>query len=130
MASKKSFLQAIQDRRSIYALNKEAPISDKEIVEITKQALLHVPSSFNSQSTRLVVLLKAEHDKFWESVKEVLKTMVPEEQFPATEKKLDGFKAGYGTVSFVSAFDVILKVSRSLPHYHCITDSAPPSYRH
>jgi hypothetical protein len=100
MASKKSFLQAVQERRTIYALNKEAPISDKEIVEIAKQAVLHVPSSFNSQSARLVVLLKQEHEKFWEGVKEVLKAMVPAEQFPATEQKLNGFKAGYGTILF------------------------------
>jgi len=44
------------------------------------------------------VLLKKEHETFWEMVKEVLKPQVPEEQFPKTEQKLDGFKAGYGTV--------------------------------
>ena len=98
MASKKSFLEAVKDRRTIYALNKEAPISDKEIVEIVKQAVLHVPSSFNSQSARLVVLLKEEHDKFWDATLEILKTMVPAEQLPSTEGRIAGFKGGYGTV--------------------------------
>jgi len=64
-------------RSIIYALNKEAPISDKKIVDIVKQAVLYVPSSFNSQSARLVVLLKAEYDKFWDTTLELLKAMIP-----------------------------------------------------
>jgi predicted oxidoreductase (fatty acid repression mutant protein) len=99
MASAKPFLDAIKGRRTIYALNKEAPISDKEIQEIVKDVVLHVPSSFNSQSARLVVLLNGEHEKFWDFTLEVLKTMVPEDQLPSTEKKLAGFRGAYGTVS-------------------------------
>lgn len=57
-----------------------------------------MPHSFNAQSTRLVVLLNDEHKQFWEFVKEVLKPQVPEDQFPKTVEKLDGFKAGHGTV--------------------------------
>lgn len=99
MASQKSFLQAVKDRRTYYQLNKEAPISDQQIVDIAREAVLHVPSSFNSQSARLVVLLNKEHDTFWDFVLEVLKPVVPEDQFPTTEKKVSGFRAAYGTVS-------------------------------
>lgn len=99
MSANKSFIDAVQDRRTYYALNKTAPVSDDRIVELVNQTVLSVPSSFNSQSTRVVVLLKAEHEKFWDSVKEVLKPQVPAEAFAATEQKLNGFKAGYGTVS-------------------------------
>lgn len=63
MASSKTFLDAIKERRTIYQLNKEAPKSDKEISELINQVVLHVPSSFNSQSTRVVLLLNAEHEK-------------------------------------------------------------------
>jgi predicted oxidoreductase (fatty acid repression mutant protein) len=85
MASQKSFLDAIKDRRSIYQLNKDAPVSDKQISEIAEKAILHVPSSFNAQSTRLVVLLNKEHETFWDFVAEVLKAIVPADQFPTTE---------------------------------------------
>jgi predicted oxidoreductase (fatty acid repression mutant protein) len=68
-------------------------------LQIAEKAILHVPSSFNSQSTRLVVLLNKDHDQFWDFVLEVLKPLTPEEQFPKTEQKIAGFKAGYGTVS-------------------------------
>jgi hypothetical protein len=102
MSTQKTFFDAVKDRRSIYQLNKEAPISDKQISDIVEKALLHVPSSFNSQSTRLVVLLNKDHETFWEFVLEVLKPLTPEEQFPKTEQKVNGFKAAYGTVSLTS----------------------------
>jgi hypothetical protein len=99
MSTQKTFFDAVKERRTYYQLNKEAPISDKQITDIAEKAVLHVPSSFNSQSTRLVVLLNKEHDTFWDYVLEVLKPMVPEEQFSGTQQKINGFKAAYGTVS-------------------------------
>ena len=70
-------------------------------MSIAKDAVLHVPSSFNSQSSRLVVLLNAEHDKFWDATLEVLKAIVPEDQFGSTKGRIDGFRAAYGTVSTI-----------------------------
>jgi predicted oxidoreductase (fatty acid repression mutant protein) len=99
MSNQKTFFDAVKERRTYYHLNKESPIPDKQIIDIAEKAVLHVPSSFNSQSTRLVVLLNKDHDQFWDFVLEVLKPMVPEEQFSKTEQKIGGFKAGYGTVS-------------------------------
>jgi len=99
MSAQKSFLDAVKERRTYYALNKEAPISDKRITEIAEQAVLHVPSSFNSQSTRLVVLLNKDHDTFWGHVLDVLKPLVPEDKFPSTAERINGFKGAYGTVS-------------------------------
>eukprot|EP01065_Artemidia_motanka_P030359 TRINITY_DN36380_c0_g1_i1.p1 TRINITY_DN36380_c0_g1~~TRINITY_DN36380_c0_g1_i1.p1 ORF type:complete len:212 (+),score=0.30 TRINITY_DN36380_c0_g1_i1:35-637(+) len=95
-----SFLETIKNRRTIYQLSKSSPIPDSKIQEIIKEAVLHVPSSFNSQSTRVLLLVKEEHDKLWEIVKSVLKGVVPAEGWAATEGKLNGFKAAYGTVLF------------------------------
>jgi hypothetical protein len=94
-----AFLEAIKGRATYYMLNKDAPISDARIQEIAKQAVLNVPSSFNAQSARLVVLLGPEHDVFWDIVKGVLREVVPTSQdFAPTEKRIGGFKAAYGTV--------------------------------
>lgn len=98
MAATKPFLDAVKDRRTIYQLNNTSPISDERIQEIVNDVVLSVPSSYNSQSARIVVLLKKEHEKFWDITKDVLKPQVPAEQFPSTEARLNGFKAGYGTV--------------------------------
>lgn len=92
------FLDTMQKRRTYYPLSNKSPISDSRIQEIVKHAILHVPSSFNSQSSRILILLKEEHEKLWDMTKEILKPIVPPEQFGATEGKLNGFRAGYGTV--------------------------------
>ncbi|KXL51492.1 hypothetical protein M433DRAFT_60199 [Acidomyces richmondensis BFW] len=92
--------EAIQHRRTIYALNKNIPIDDKKIEEIVKHAVLHVPSSFNSQSARVVVLVKEEHDKFWDLTTEILKGIVPAEQWEHTGNRVAGFRAAYGTILF------------------------------
>lgn len=102
--STSTFLDVIAKRRTYYALGAESPISDARIQEIIRDVLLRVPSAFNSQSTRVVLLAHEEHRKLWSMTKEVLKGVVPAEQFPTTEKKLDSFKAAYGTVSPLVSF--------------------------
>ena len=96
---KTPFSEAVKHRRTIYQLNKKAPIDDKRIEEICRQAIKDVPSSFNSQSARLVVLLKDDHDKFWDIVKDILKVHVPEDKWEHTGQRIQGFRNGYGTVS-------------------------------
>jgi hypothetical protein len=98
MPSSTDFLSALKSRRTYYALKSESPIPDAKIQEIINQVVLHVPSSFNSQSTRVVLLLKGEHEKLWDITRDVLKGIVPAEQFASTEQKMGAFKAGYGTV--------------------------------
>jgi predicted oxidoreductase (fatty acid repression mutant protein) len=105
--SSKQFLDAVRARRTVYALNKSAPIADTQIESVVKETILHTPSAFNSQTARLVVLLNKEHDTFWELVKASLKPLVSEEQFETTSAKLDGFKAGYGTVLFYEDQDIV-----------------------
>jgi predicted oxidoreductase (fatty acid repression mutant protein) len=98
MASTTNFLEAIHYRRSIYQLTKKSPIEDSKIEEIARKIIKDVPSSFNSQSARIVILLKDDHDKFWDIVRDILKVMVPEDAWSNTEKRISGFRAGYGTV--------------------------------
>lgn len=100
------FLEVIKQRRTYYDLTKESPISDARIQEIIKETVLHVPSSFNAQSTRVVLLLKDEHDKFWEIVREALRAVVPADKFEPTSQKLDGFKNSYGTVCCLTLVSV------------------------
>jgi hypothetical protein len=64
------FYEAILNRRSIYALNDKSPITNSKITQLVKDTLLHVPSSFNSQATRIVVVVEKEHRKFWEMAME------------------------------------------------------------
>ena len=98
MASKLTFSEAVKNRRTIYNLTKKSTISDDRLKEIVTQAIKDVPSSFNSQSSRLVVLVKEKHDQFWGIVEDVLKAIVPAEQWDHTAGRLKGFQNAYGTV--------------------------------
>ncbi|KAI6889490.1 Nitroreductase [Hortaea werneckii] len=112
-----SFKDATHLRRSIYALNKQSPIADTKIEEIVRTALKEVPSSFNSQSTRLVVLLKDDHDKFWDIVRDILKAHVPEDKWEHTGNRIKGFRGGYGTILFYEDPEPIKALQTKLPTY-------------
>ncbi len=92
--------QAIENRRSIYAIGKESPVSDQEIRSIVEHAVKYVPSAFNSQSARVVILLGEQHDKLWDIALEALRKIVPAESFASTQEKISSFKNGYGTLMF------------------------------
>jgi uncharacterized protein len=109
------FLAAVKNRRTYYPLKKESPIDDKKIQDIVGQAILHTPSSFNSQSTRVILLVKEEHEKLWEIVKGVLKAIMPPQQYSMREIKLNMFKGAYGTV--VTLLFVFIHIELS-DYYH------------
>jgi predicted oxidoreductase (fatty acid repression mutant protein) len=92
-------MSAVAARRTFYQLSKSSPISDLAIESLVKEAIKNVPSSFNAQSARLVLLLNKDHDKFWDMTKEALKAIVPAANFPATEQRINGFAGAYGSVS-------------------------------
>lgn len=103
MMSKESLVtlqQAFDERRSIYALGNELPIAPQAIVNMAQRVLLHTPSAFNSQSSRLVVLFGAEHQKLWDIAEKELRAAVGDGDFSGSKQKLDGFRASAGTVLF------------------------------
>ncbi len=104
-------------RRSIYALNDQLPLSPLALSEVIEEVVLNTPSAFNSQSSRLVVLLGPEHQKFWALVENALRKVVPPENFDATAVKLDGFRAGAGTVLFFEDELVIRELQERFPLY-------------
>ncbi|KIO43835.1 MULTISPECIES: nitroreductase family protein [Porphyromonadaceae] len=115
----RSLKEALKLRRSYYAVSNKSLISDEEIENIVKFAVKHVPSAFNSQSTRLVLLLGEQHRKFWDIVKETLRKIVSAEAFKATETKVDtSFKAGYGTVLFFEDRTIVEGLQKAFPLYH------------
>ena len=76
-------------RRSIYNLKDSISISDDELESMIAHAVKHVPSSFNSQSTRIVLLLNDNNNKFWDNTKAILKEVMGENRdFEPTEQKL------------------------------------------
>lgn len=113
----KNFYDSIKERRSIYAIGKESPISDERIKEIVEDVVKHVPSSFNSQTTRVVVLLGESQNKLWDITMEALRKIVPASDFASTEEKVNSFKAGYGTVLFYEDFAIVEGLQKQFALY-------------
>jgi predicted oxidoreductase (fatty acid repression mutant protein) len=99
-----------QSRRTIYALGKTPPssASDAQLTSLLHNAIRHIPSSFNTQSTRLILLLHAEHDKLWDIAIEAFGAGVRDGSIPVdtetwtarTLPKLRGLRGATGTVLF------------------------------
>lgn len=113
----KDFFTALKDRRSYYGISKESVVSDERIQEVINEAVKHTPSSFNSQSARVVVLLGEQHDKLWNITKETLRKIVPAENFGSTEEKMNAFGSGYGTVLFFEDQSVIENLQKQFELY-------------
>ena len=97
----KAFWSALESRHSVYGFGGEKPVPEEKIVEIVEKALTLVPSSFNSQSTRILVLFGKHHKKLWDIALEALRKVTDSAQFANTEKKVrESFQSGYGTVLF------------------------------
>ena len=100
-------LETISKRRTQYSLGRNLPISQDETTSLIKEAIRQSPSSFNSQSSRALILFGQQSVKFWELAKEALRKIVPADSFAQTAQKLDGFAAGAGTVLFFEDQDVV-----------------------
>lgn len=113
-----TFKEAVANRRSYYGINNQSPVSDEKIKEIIDFAVTHVPSAFNSQSSRIVLLLHENHQKLWQLTKDILRQVVPGNVFADTEAKIDrSFAAGYATILFYEDWSVIENLQKNFPSY-------------
>ena len=118
MSDLKTLEQVAEKRRSVYALSNQLSVSNDEIVKLVEHAVLHTPSAFNSQSTRIVVLFGDDHNKLWQITEDTLRDIVDnEEQFAATKQKMDGFKAGAGTILFFEDHSIVRDMQAAAPLY-------------
>ncbi|MFL0247017.1 nitroreductase family protein [Candidatus Clostridium stratigraminis] len=113
----KDLFTILKERRTFYGLSKEAVVSDERIEEIVREAVKYVPSAFNSQSARAVVLLGKNHDKLWGITEETLRKIVPANAFASTKEKMDSFRNAYGTVLFFEDNSVIEKLQSDFALY-------------
>jgi predicted oxidoreductase (fatty acid repression mutant protein) len=111
------FIKAVEKRRSVYTISQETVIPDEEITDIVKRLVVAVPSGYNSQSARVVILFGRNHTGFWNIVMETLRARVAPEKFAATEEKISGFLNGHGTLLFYDDAAVTLGLEAQFPRY-------------
>lgn len=109
-----SITQALENRRTYYSLNNLSPISDQQIEQIVKHAILHTPSAFNSQSTRAVVLFNENHTKLWQIVMDSLRAITPPEKFATTDQRIKSFDAAHATILYFEDQDVVEGLQKNI----------------
>lgn len=112
------FTKLLEERRSIYSLGKNVSLPENEIVGLIAKAVKESPSSFNSQTSRAVVLFGSAHDKVWDITEEALHQAVPEGQdFAPTQAKLNSFRAAYGTILFFEDTSIVKALQEQFALY-------------
>ncbi|MCL1998762.1 MAG: nitroreductase family protein [Turicibacter sp.] len=112
-----NFLAMTESRRSIYNLDKNLTISQDKIQEIVTHALKHTPSAFNSQSARVIILFDEKHDLLWDTTRDVLRDLTPEDSFATTEQKIKGFRKAAGTILYFDDVSVTKSLQENFPLY-------------
>ena len=112
-----AFLDALKQRRTQYSLGRNLSASKEDLTALIQDAIKHAPSSFNSQSSRAVILFGAESEKVWQIAIDEVRKVAPAEGFDKTEAKLKSFAAGVGTVLFYEDQDVVRSLQEKFALY-------------
>lgn len=110
-------IATLQKRRTQYALGRNVSLSNAELEALIKEAIRLTPSSFNSQSSRAVILFGEASEKFWQLTEDALRAIVPADAFAPTEAKMKAFAAGVGTVLFYEDQDTVKSLQENFPLY-------------
>ncbi len=104
-------------RRSVYDINNNIDINNKDIEKIISNALDLYPSSFNAQESRIVLLMGEHHSFFWDTVKQELFKATDDSKREAIEKRIHSFKNGYGTVLYFIDENIVKELAKQYPLY-------------
>ena len=110
-------IDILRKRRSIYNISNNLPIDVMQVKNLITEAVKISPSAFNSQSARIVVLLNENHLKFWNIVLENLKKIVAKKNFETTQKRINNFSEGYGTILFFEDMNIVHNFEQKYPEY-------------
>lgn len=113
-----TFLEAISQRRSNYLLDNISPVATTQILDTIDTVLSVVPSPFNVQSARIVVLFDEQHIALWDIVEQALKSRIPADIFERSRQKLHrSFRAGFGTILIYEDIEVLNQLRINVPNY-------------
>ena len=58
----------LQKRRSVYALNRNLPVSEEAVIDLVKKVTELVPDAFNMKSQRVIIALGDKQDALWDGI--------------------------------------------------------------
>lgn len=114
----RTFIDAVAIRRSYYQLSSNAIVDDNIVIGLVDQILATMPSPFNVQSARIVILFGKEHRTLWDIVSDELRAIMPDDKFPNTAKRIDrAFRSGRGTILFYEDSSTLEQLKHAYPTY-------------
>ncbi|PCH01686.1 Hypothetical protein PENO1_041760 [Penicillium occitanis (nom. inval.)] len=116
-----TYLEAVKHRRTVYGVTDNISVSDDRIIEIVNQVMQSLPSSWNMQSTRILVTLGKEHKRFWDAVINAAEPFIlgqkGEEDWQRNEERFRSFQNAYGTISVFEDHTAIEKLHARFPQF-------------
>lgn len=112
-----NFIDLVQKRRSNYSLGNQIDISKEDLIKSIQEVVKDVPSFYNTQSTKVILLTDESHIKFWDIVTETLRKIVKANAFSRTQAKMDSFKAAYGTILYFNDPKPTEDLIKNMPTY-------------
>lgn len=105
-----SMMDALQQRRTYYNINKELPVSIEEVRSLVDRLTELVPDAFNMKSSRIVTVSGSRQDALWDAIYDVFEGKVACE-------KIDSFRAGAGTILYFYDRSVVAAMQEQFPLY-------------
>lgn len=114
-----SVKELLSQRHSHYQLASELVAPQAEVEQMLKEVLALVPSHFNSQGVRMVLLTGEAHKQHWQLIEKVLIQNIGEEAYNSgTRDKIHtAFMSGVGTVLFFDEEETTQQLMKQFPLY-------------
>lgn len=115
------FLTIFKQRRSIYNLSNTIGITNEQLVRLLQEVIVNSPTAFNSQSSKVVLLLAKNHEHFWNHlVLSILEKITSSLAFEKTKQKINGFANAYGTILFFDDTSITESLMTKYPTYQAM----------
>lgn len=105
-----SLNDALEARRSIYAIGNDMPVGDDEVIGLIEKATALVPDAFNMKSQRVLIAMGERNAALWDAVYDAFGGQVD-------RAKIDSFAAGRGTVLYFLEASVVKGLQEQFPLY-------------
>lgn len=104
------FKDLIKKRRSVYEVGKDTDLSPEEIHEYIQEVVKEVPTAFNSQSTRVVIVTGAANEAVWDEIHRAQKEALDKDMYDFMAPRFENSKKALGTVLFFEDQEEVQKM--------------------
>lgn len=88
----------MQERKSVYKIGRQTEVSPDQVAERLEEVVTDIPSAFNSQSPRLVLISGEKHEKVWDLIDASQKEALRPDSYASMATRFADAKKGLGTV--------------------------------